>query len=43
MRVGVIGLGDLGLPLAVAFAERNNDVDVVGADRPAAATSPDCS
>jgi UDP-N-acetyl-D-glucosamine dehydrogenase len=33
MRVGVIGLGYVGLPLAVAFAEQN--IDVVGVDRDA--------
>ncbi|HUB75452.1 MAG TPA: nucleotide sugar dehydrogenase, partial [Solirubrobacteraceae bacterium] len=34
MRVGVIGLGYVGLPLAVAFAQRG--VEVVGVDRDAA-------
>ncbi len=32
MRIGVIGLGYVGLPLAVAFAEAGHDVEAVDVD-----------
>ena len=46
MKTGIIGLGYVGLPLAVAFAEAGNEVVCLDADprkvkalRPASATS----